>query len=652
MTAGFALATSHIGTTGKRLSDSGGRNRKMRIIIPMKSRHSWIITVLIVTFPVMGIAGMMNIHCLGFSDPAAAQIKFSSEKHCASGDAPVIVTEPSLSTKCSCDCGDTPGCLNTGANFFASTIHSKPTMVLRGARHTSDQVTQPVSFHPAPLIRPPIPRPLILGRKADFRFAGNFHTTRRLVARAAAIDRVIIMNKIKNLNIVVLLFLLCGCTSILPDHGMSDVNALLTQRGISTTAADAENTDAAVKSLLSEPVSLDGAVQIALINNTELHQAYATLGVAAGDVYAARRIRNPVVSFSQLDSDRSGERDLITFGFIASLSDMITLPFRKKLAETQFAASKQSVVADVLRILRDVQTSYYEYAAAIQIRALKKQQHKISELSARLAQRYYDAGNMSERERSEQHVKVSDALFESFVAETNALNARTKLANLLGLSVAAPWRINAEFLLPPNAEIDVEKLSDTATRSRPDLNAAKLEAERLAKQLGITDWTHYLGELDAGAERERDADGAKLTGPVLSWEAPIFTQKNDRKLRIAGELKIAMLEVRKLSHEIRNEVHANYLKTKNARALIHEYRHKLIPNRSNIVSRAQEEENFMLIGTFELIDTKQDEYESYAGFIEAIRDYWIAYADLMHAAGGLLSLSAGRTRMFSTLKHS
>ena len=32
----------------------------------------------------------------------------------------------------------------------------------------------------------------------------------------------------------------------------------------------------------------------------------------------------------------------------------------------------------------------------------------------------------------------------------------------------------------------------------------------------------------------------------------------------------------------------------------------------------------MLIGAFELIAIKQDEYDTYQGYLEAIGDYWVA----------------------------
>ena len=49
----------------------------------------------------------------------------------------------------------------------------------------------------------------------------------------------------------------------------------------------------------------------------------------------------------------------------------------------------------------------------------------------------------------------------------------------------------------------------------------------------------------------------------------------------------------------------------------------------------------MVIGTFELIEVKQDEYAAYAGYLDALRDYWLAHTDLRYAVGNSLPSSTG-----------
>lgn len=47
----------------------------------------------------------------------------------------------------------------------------------------------------------------------------------------------------------------------------------------------------------------------------------------------------------------------------------------------------------------------------------------------------------------------------------------------------------------------------------------------------------------------------------------------------------------------------------------------------------------MLIGVFELLVAKQQEYDAYAGYLDAVRDYWTARTELARAVGRQLPSS-------------
>ena len=438
----------------------------------------------------------------------------------------------------------------------------------------------------------------------------------------------------------ILLIFITGCTLVPKDLGRSDVDALLSERGVPISQIEAENTRSYIESLISAPLVAESAVRIVLVKNPQLKKTYARLGLAAADVYEAGRIRNPVFSFASLDSNVSGERNLTTFGLITSFTDLITLPARKRLAEGEFAVMKQSIGAEVLDIVAKTEAAFYEFVAAKQVAAIRTQIAKAGKLSFELAKRYYDAGNLTPRDFALEHAVASELQLASLEAEAEAYGKRTELATLLGLSTADAWDSRAQLPVPLDQEDDVNELLKLARQSRLDLAAARVHADILADRLGITNWTRWLGELDVGVEYERETDGADLTGPTLEWELPIFTQHRDAKLRVNAELQIAMAEVKRLTVDVENSVRLAYAATQNAKARVNEYRNQLIPARIEAVERAQEEENFMLIGIFELLETKQREYDAYQGYLEVVRDYWLARVELTRAVGNTLPSSA------------
>ena len=67
----------------------------------------------------------------------------------------------------------------------------------------------------------------------------------------------------------------------------------------------------------------------------------------------------------------------------------------------------------------------------------------------------------------------------------------------------------------------------------------------------------------------------------------------------------------------------------------------MIPLRERIVALAMRHHDAMLLGVYQVLLAKQAEVNAYREYIEAVRDYWIALADLERALGGRLSTHSG-----------
>ncbi len=432
------------------------------------------------------------------------------------------------------------------------------------------------------------------------------------------------------------ILVLSGCASAPADLGRSEVDTLVTARGQTIDIS----TDELLTTLTEAPLSPESAVRIALMNNPGLQSTYATLGFGAADVYEGGRIRNPVFAGAIFDSDVAGERDQVILGLVVSFTDLITLPARKRLSQGAFAALQQSVGAEVLLVAADTEKAYYEYVGAQQVGALRVQIAKAGTLSAALAQRFFEAGNMTRRELALERATESEARLAALEAEVVAFAARTELAGILGLSVGGGWSAPAALHLPLESEDKLDTLLASAKDTRLDLASARTQADVLADRLGVVNWTRWLGDLDVGYERERETDGAILRGPTVEWEIPIFNQHKDAVLRANADLQIAINDVRRITIDVDNSVRMAYAALQNTRKRVAEYRTVLIPQRIETVARAQEEVNYMLIGIFELLALKQDEYDAYQGYLETIRDYWLARVALSLATGGALPSSA------------
>jgi len=76
-----------------------------------------------------------------------------------------------------------------------------------------------------------------------------------------------------------------------------------------------------------------------------------------------------------------------------------------------------------------------------------------------------------------------------------------------------------------------------------------------------------------------------------------------------------------------------------ARALAEHYWNVLLPLRVQVLQQTQLEYNAMVTGVFQLLTAKRDEIDAGRGYIESLRDYWLARTDLESAVGGDLALA-------------
>jgi outer membrane protein, heavy metal efflux system len=84
---------------------------------------------------------------------------------------------------------------------------------------------------------------------------------------------------------------------------------------------------------------------------------------------------------------------------------------------------------------------------------------------------------------------------------------------------------------------------------------------------------------------------------------------------------------------VRADVRSSRARVLTARGVVQEYGKVIVPLRENVVRFSQEQYDAMLIGVYQLIQAKQNEFEAYREYIESLRDYWIARSDLERAVG-------------------
>jgi outer membrane protein TolC len=187
---------------------------------------------------------------------------------------------------------------------------------------------------------------------------------------------------------------------------------------------------------------------------------------------------------------------------------------------------------------------------------------------------------------------------------------------------------------------------------RMDVQAAKLRSEQVAKSLGLTRATRFVNALEIGAQRNSFSEEPNERGFEISVELPLFDWGTARVARAEATYLQSVNRAAQVAVDARSEVRGAYASYRIRYDIARHYRDEIVPLKKRISDENLLRYNGMLIGVFELLADARSQITSVNGYIEALRDFWLAQADLDSAQTGPLagaSLSPAMTSPSSTM---
>jgi cobalt-zinc-cadmium efflux system outer membrane protein len=445
--------------------------------------------------------------------------------------------------------------------------------------------------------------------------------------------------------IAVVVVVVAGCASTSPKQAFRETAGLVEARtGRHIAWNQGGDDDAAVSrlvhDLLSRELTVEVAVQIALLNNETLQATYEDLSVAQADLVQAGLLQNPVfgggVVFPVAGTASTGGTLSVSQDFLS----VFVLAARKKVAAAQLQATKLRVGNAVLHTTYDVEAAFYDLGAAQQIAAMRKAILEAGDAAVDLARRQHEAGNINDLDLVNQEALCEQVRVDLLRSDADVIVAREALTRLMGVWGAdAAYRVEGKLPELPAEDVGLEDLESLAVGRRLDLGAIREDVRAISRALAVAKNTRWLGSTSVGATYERSPEGFSVAGPGVGLELPIFDQKQAVIARLEGGLRAALARETALAVGVRSEVRAARARVLAMRSLVERYAKVVVPLRERAVALSQEQYNAMLLGTYQLLQTKQNEVNAYREFIEALRDYWTARADLERATGGTVPMT-------------
>jgi cobalt-zinc-cadmium efflux system outer membrane protein len=402
------------------------------------------------------------------------------------------------------------------------------------------------------------------------------------------------------------------------------------------TAAERAAVDDAVRDLLARDLTPEAAARIAVLNSHALRATFAGLGVAQAELLAAGRLANPTLGASVRWPDRAPRGPNVELSLAGDLLDSLLLPVRQKVARERLAQAESHVAHAVLALAAEAQSAAYTVQGRQQILAALATIAEVNAAAADLAQRQFDAGNITRLTLLGHQSAAATARLELARAEAQLRSDRENMSRLLGLTAAQlRWKMADDLPPPPASDPAVAGLEAFARSRRLDLAAAQSEVALATGALDLKRRTR-LSPVTVGVDTERDASGGRLTGPRVEIGLPIFDQGQADLARLAAELHRAEDARDALAAQIGSEVRAAADAVRAAREAYGLLAGTLLPQRQAILRETLLAYNAMQRDSHELLAAKEREQATARETAETLLGYWLARIELVRALGGSL----------------
>ena len=427
--------------------------------------------------------------------------------------------------------------------------------------------------------------------------------------------------------------LLTGCATPSLTQLQADTQQLRAER--STIVAATVPLGAA----LAEPLDADRAVRVALLNHSGVRATLAQLQLAQGDLYDALHLANPSLDVSIFDAAGGVTRSV--WSVSQPLLDLLFVRYRRQHGELAMLEARQRVADQLLRLERDVRQAWLAHTTAALRLNVARRAAEAAQLGALLAERYYQAGNVSELQWRAEQALASEAQLRSNTREAELLTARMGLLDLLGLAHdQTSLRFDPRLSLPAEIALAADTLGAQALQQRLDLAARRSALELARRESSHARRWRWLPAVELHAQGERETGQPNLSGPGAAVQLPLLNTGAGQVARARARLTIREAELATQELEVRNRV------ARDTALLVAAYRsfdvhaRQLLALNQRILELRGAQRNYMLIGSFDLLATRRHQIEGHELWIGAIESWWRTFNDLAYESGTALPVPA------------
>jgi cobalt-zinc-cadmium efflux system outer membrane protein len=388
-------------------------------------------------------------------------------------------------------------------------------------------------------------------------------------------------------------------------------------------------------------------VQLMLVNSPQVVVELHKLGVADAKRIQAGLIRNPHFSIGALYPE-TGDGWKLDFGLSQSLADLFTRSLRKEIAQNKLLNAQLSLQRSLQELIHNTSDRYSEAVAAQHSYQVQQQFYDAILARQQLAASIYAAGNMSEANYLYYEQERQGALRKLQKHKLQAQQQQSELAYQLGLNSTQQFILPYKLPEPSVSEqLSQQSLLADAQQHRQDLRWIKQQQANLNQQTTLVSRESAFGDLTLGINGEREFDGMRAYGPELEIELPLFNRGIAKKQILLSQQAMLDAQLMDLSLKIHKDVKQALNQLNLARDHIQDTKES-IKTAERRLQLSQREVNYMLASPFDLLRLAQQKSQVQQEYINNLKQYWQARAQLELAIGMSIPNSQGEAQIDTT----
>jgi cobalt-zinc-cadmium efflux system outer membrane protein len=305
----------------------------------------------------------------------------------------------------------------------------------------------------------------------------------------------------------------------------------------------------------------------------------------------------------------------------------------KRIEEaTQNLAKGTQQVKDAERLtLAQVKEAFYR---ALSLNRRLQLFRNLEDLNRRLrdiAASRFQAGDVPKMDVNVAAIRLGQARKDTIVAARDYRNALQEVERLVGVEPVGQITPIGQLSVTPQT-FQLDRLLQLALDNRPDLQATKVEQQRVAAETALTRRL-IVPNPTLRAFYRREEGGQTIAGGALSFPLPLFDRKQAELTQLAGRASQTRYEQQSIELRIQQEVRDAVRSYEAAKEEVEVFE-------KDVLDRAVE--NFQLmetayregkIGLLQLVVVQNDLVNAQFSYVDSLLHYWSARTALERAVG-------------------